>query len=253
MCFPSYLRKVPQIESAFDIVDVIGRGTFGITYLGIIRASQIQCALKFLMPTTSSNNILSEMKALLKLGKHPNVIELLSYVRYLDQTVLIFPYFPHEKFKHLLCFTLEDKKVYMQQLLSSLAYIHACGIIHRDVNPSNYLYNRQLKKGKLIDFGLADIVSNPPTQQSNKPSGFYTKRCFHQANSVCDNCLSKREKKVTRCGTPGYRALEVLLQYRYQTSAIDIWSCGVILLSLLSKKYPFFTSRHDSGALTEII
>jgi cell division control protein 7 len=140
----------------------------------------------------------------------------------------------------------------MQQLLSAIAYVHSYGIIHRDVNPSNFLFNKKLKQGKLIDFGLADIRSKSKIQLSCNPLGSF-KHCSHQANAICINCLSKKEKKATRRGTSGYRAPEVLLQYQYQTSAIDVWSCGVILLSLLSKKYPFFTNRGDSAALIEVM
>jgi len=33
---------------------------------------------------------------------------------------------------------------------------------------------------------------------------------------------------------------------------IDIWSCGVILLSFLSKRFPFFNSADDVDALIEL-
>jgi serine/threonine protein kinase len=33
---------------------------------------------------------------------------------------------------------------------------------------------------------------------------------------------------------------------------IDIWSCGVILLSFLSKRYPFFNSVDDTDAMIEL-
>ena len=46
--------------------------------------------------------------------------------------------------------------------------------------------------------------------------------------------------KAERAGTPGFRAPEVLLMSLEQTPAIDIWSTGVILLSLLSARYPVF-------------
>ena len=53
-----------------------------------------------------------------------------------------------------------------------------------------------------------------------------------------------REKVVKiraeRAGTPGFRAPEVLLMSLEQTPAIDIWSVGVIFLSLLSARYPVF-------------
>ena len=45
----------------------------------------------------------------------------------------------------------------------------------------------------------------------------------------------------------------MLLKYSHQTSALDVWSSGVILLSLLTKQYPFFKARNDSRALAEIV
>ena len=37
-----------------------------------------------------------------------------------------------------------------------------------------------------------------------------------------------------------------------QTTAIDIWACGVTLLSLLTSRYPFFTDSEDLVSLAEI-
>lgn len=65
--------------------------------------------------------------------------------------------------------------------------------------------------------------------------------------------MSKPEKRVPRAGTPGYRAPEVLLRYSKQTGAIDLWSAGVMLLALISKRYPFFRSVNDLHSLSEII
>ena len=32
------------------------------------------------------------------------------------------------------------------------------GVVHRDVKPSNFLWDPESKKGILIDFGLSEIV-----------------------------------------------------------------------------------------------
>ena len=234
---------------------MIGRGSFGVLYLGISKIDKLHYALKFLISISSNSHIITEVRALQMLGKHSNVIELLAYVRHLDQIVLVFPYFPHDKFKHLIChFTVENMRVYIYQLLSALSYVHSHGIIHRDVNPSNYLFNRELGRGKLIDFGLVQLNSKPPKiQKYIRNSSSAPMKCSHPASCMCTTCLGRKEKKAPRSGTPGYRAPEVLLKYCHQTSAIDVWSCGVILLSLLSKKYPFFTANDDSAALAEIV
>lgn len=39
----------------------------------------------------------------------------------------------------------------------------------------------------------------------------------------------------------------------FSSTAIDVWSAGVILLSLLSGRYPFFKANDDLMALTQIM
>eukprot|EP01121_Diplochlamys_sp_Union-15-3_P013245 TRINITY_DN4081_c0_g1_i1.p1 TRINITY_DN4081_c0_g1~~TRINITY_DN4081_c0_g1_i1.p1 ORF type:complete len:254 (+),score=37.15 TRINITY_DN4081_c0_g1_i1:22-762(+) len=64
--------------------------------------------------------------------------------------------------------------------------------------------------------------------------------------------IIQKKKVASRAGTRGFRAPEVLLRYTGQTTAIDIWSAGTILLSLLSTRYPFMQSHCDLTAIAEI-
>ena len=59
--------------------------------------------------------------------------------------------------------------------------------------------------------------------------------------------IAKRE------GTRGFRAPEVLMQCAEQGPPLDVWSAGVILLCLLSRRYPAFDAPHDLHALAEIV
>ena len=52
--------------------------------------------------------------------------------------------------------------------------------------------------------------------------------------------LSLGKVRAERAGTPGFRAPEVLFMSLEQTPSIDIWSVGIIMLSLLSSRYPIF-------------
>lgn len=45
----------------------------------------------------------------------------------------------------------------------------------------------------------------------------------------------------------------MLLKSQEQTVAVDVWACGVILLSILSNSHTFFTSPDDCTALAEMI
>lgn len=58
--------------------------------------------------------------------------------------------------------------------------------------------------------------------------------------------------KASRAGTRGFRAPEVLFKHAHQTCALDVWSAGVILLTLLTRRYPFFQSSDDFDAVLEI-
>jgi len=75
---------------------------------------------------------------------------------------------------------------------------------------------------------------------------------MNQSSIINSWSKKKRTLQAARAGTRGFRAPEVLLKYQNQTTAVDIWSAGVILLSMLSKRYPFFHSPDDLTSLCEI-
>lgn len=70
---------------------------------------------------------------------------------------------------------------------------------------------------------------------------------------ICSSCQSRPESTAPKSGTPGYKAVEILLRYHYQTTAIDIWSAGVIFACLLAGHTPFFRDVDDNISLAEII
>merc|ERR1719454_1318888 len=97
----------------------------------------------------------------------------------------------------------------MYQLLISLEYCHAQGIVHRDVKPENMMLTQSVTEWekancKLIDFGLAD----------SKP------------------------KKDLLVGTLAYIAPEII-RFEEHTAKVDIWSAGVTAFELLSGRLPF--------------
>ncbi|KAM4604904.1 cell division cycle 7-related protein kinase isoform 2-T2 [Polymixia lowei] len=79
-----------------------------------------------------------------------------------------------------------------------------------------------------------------------------TCNCYN-TDRVCNVCMSRKQQVAPRAGTPGFRAPEVLTGCPNQGTAIDVWSAGVILLSLLSGRYPFFKGGEDLISLTQIM
>lgn len=78
--------------------------------------------------------------------------------------------------------------------------------------------------------------------------------CFcYGKPTICNVCIIKKEVRASRAGTPGYRPPEVLLKHPAQTTAVDMWAIGVIMISIMSACYPFFKGVDDFMALAEMI
>lgn len=97
-----------------------------------------------------------------------------------------------------------EAQKYFKQLISGIEYLHSKGIAHRDLKPENLLLDEH-DNLKVSDFGMATIYRLQGKER----------------------CLEKR------CGTLPYVAPEVLLR-PYHAEPADIWSCGIILVALLT-------------------
>ena len=53
--------------------------------------------------------------------------------------------------------------------------------------------------------------------------------------AVCEICLSLPSLQAPRAGTAGFRPPEVLLKSSTQSTAVDVWAAGVILLSMVTR------------------
>ena len=92
------------------------------------------------------------------------------------------------------------------------SYLHNRGVAHRDIKPENLLLtdNDILK---LSDFGMATVFR-------------------HQG---------KERLLERRCGTTAYCAPEILLKPQYNAEPADLWSCGIVLVAMVTGgTYVFF-------------
>lgn len=69
---------------------------------------------------------------------------------------------------------------------------------------------------------------------------------------ACCPMVAMHLSAVNRGGTRGFRPPEVLLRYRYHTTALDMWSVGVCILSIMTARPIFFLSNDDFDAIEEI-
>lgn len=223
-------------------------------------------AIKRINSTSGPKRIAQEMSFLGLVGGHWHVIPIISGMRHEDQVLMIFPYFRGEDFREvMLNATATDIADYMKLLLEALAHLHRSKLIHRDVKPSNFLFSRKTATlpaaAVLVDFGLAQMEDRNGAAGSAKPktvtpntmgtiSRFRTSMQNYPPGYFAND--PRQPMRASRAGTRGFRAPEVLFKIPHQSTLIDVWSAGVILLTLLTKRYPFFLSNDDQDAIVEI-
>jgi predicted ATPase/serine phosphatase RsbU (regulator of sigma subunit)/tRNA A-37 threonylcarbamoyl transferase component Bud32 len=64
-------------------------------------------------------------------------------------------------------FTLEEFLTIAIKIAKSLDEIHNANIIHKDINPSNIIYNSETKQLRIIDFGISTSLSEENQEVSN--------------------------------------------------------------------------------------
>lgn len=300
---------IPGLEEDYELIDKIGEGTFSSVYKAKDLKGKIcrkydthfwslgskYVALKKIYVTSSPQRIYNELNLLYVLTGCTRVAPLCDATRVRDQVIAVLPYYPHEEFRNFYRdLPIKGIKMYLWEMLQALSFVHSKGIIHRDVKPTNFLYNPELGRGVLVDFGLAELQVDYSNELAEKDNSFSMKdrrnqeqfcpcilRDFtgvspHQGattpmvtiqngkvvylNNVNGVDLTKgypknetrRIKRANRAGTRGFRAPEVLMKCGSQTTKIDIWSVGVILFSLLARRFPMFQSLDDTDSLLEL-
>lgn len=146
--------------------------------------------------------------------KHPNIVRLYDVIETDKYIGIILEYASGgELFDHILAHRYlreKDACKLFCQLISGVWYIHQKKIVHRDLKLENLLLDRH-RNVIITDFGFAN-------------------RFEHRSDDLMQ----------TSCGSPCYAAPELVISDgAYVGSAVDVWSCGVILYAMLAGYLPF--------------
>ena len=115
-----------------------------------------------------------------------------------------------EQFEHI---PEDTAKQIFRQIAEAVRYLHARGIVHRDIKDENIVVDSAFHV-KLIDFGSAALVSPGAT------------------------CMFDRFQ-----GTIQYASPEILRGEKYHGRSSDIWALGVLLYTILFGEVPFASSE----------
>ncbi|TID22456.1 kinase-like protein [Venturia nashicola] len=161
----------------------------------------------------------------------PNIIPLLESFREPGHShlVLVFPFMPYDLDMILQQEYLakSSRTTYLKDLFSALKYVHAQGLIHRDVKPSNILMKSLSGPVYLADFGIAWSPDDPASEPTNE--------------------------KITDVGTTSYRAPEILFGKKDYDQSLDMWAAGCVAVQVItSSPEPLFEAG-DLGSDLKLI
>lgn len=219
----------------------LGEGEFGKVKMGWKRDSSVEVAIKLIRRETLGGNanrlqkIYREIHILRGLD-HPNIVRLHEMVETERHIGIILEYASGgELFDYILNHRyLKDgpaRKLF-SQLISGVGYLHRKGIVHRDLKLENLLLDRN-KNIIITDFGFANTF-NPNDELSEEIEYRLGDKDYIRSLGLEGNDAARRgDLMQTSCGSPCYAAPELVVSDSLYTGRkVDVWSCGVILVSV---------------------
>ena len=193
---PQLIAPGTVLAGQYLIGRVLGRGGFGVTYLGRDLALDRRVAIKEYLPRgvacrdNGSSGVVAELgdeeffarglerfrdegQHLAQLEQHPNVVSVKTYLQTNGTGYLVMHYLEgrtlSEYQKDQGGRLPEDKVVpILMQMLDGLRAVHRAGLLHRDLKPDN-LFLTEDGHIKLLDFGAAKRLGGIAAQSTMAP------------------------------------------------------------------------------------
>lgn len=214
-----------NVTDFYDFGKLIGRGAYSEVFIARDKQLNELCAVKVLERSNAEHaKLIDRELAVLRILNHQNIVQIYDIFDSARETYVVMEYLAGGELLDLITesdhLSEKNSKQVIREVLQAVQYLHARGIVHRDVKPENILcVNRAWPlRVKLTDFGLSKMVGNGEDG-------------------------SERVMR-SQCGTAYYLAPEIANNFSY-SKPVDLWACGVVLYVMLAGKFPFYGDTDD--------
>ena len=215
--------------SHYRILSTLGAGGMGVVYKAEDLRLRRPVAIKILNPGAMDDpetrqRFLLEARAASALD-HENICAIHQIDETDDQQMfLVMGYYDGETLRQKIDNSAYDPGTTLTiagQICSGLGYAHQCGIVHRDIKPTNIMITRR-EQVKILDFGLVKMEGNDELTLPNSVLGTIKYMSPEQA--------SGQEADLRT----------------------DIWSAGLLFYEMLTATHPF-EGAHGPAILNAIL
>ncbi|CAF0874303.1 unnamed protein product [Brachionus calyciflorus] len=191
----------------------IGEGSTGMVYAAndTLNSNNLVAIKKMNLHKQQRRELLFNEVVIMRDYKHKNIVEMYGSYLVEDELWVVMEYLAGGALTDIVTKSRMDETqiaTVCKSVLRALAFLHANGVIHRDVKSDSILLSSD-GRVKLTDFGFVAQVSAD---------------------------LQKRKSLV---GTPYWMAPEVISRLPYGTE-VDIWSLGIMIIEMIDGEPPYF-------------
>ncbi|XP_051730221.1 serine/threonine-protein kinase PAK 6b [Ctenopharyngodon idella] len=191
----------------------IGEGSTGVVCIAREKHSGRQVAVKMMdLRKQQRRELLFNEVVIMRDYRHKNVVEMYKSALVGEELWVIMEYLQGGALTNIVSetrLTEEQIATVCESVLQALCYLHAQGVIHRDIKSDSILLTLD-GRVKLSDFGFCAQISKD---------------------------IPKRKSLV---GTPYWMAPEVVSKTPYGTE-VDVWSLGIMVVEMVDGEPPYFS------------